>query len=284
MRKLVISFISGLLLVGCSSSSAGVTPTPTIEVSSTPVAEPTPTIETNITPLTDEYINQMEGYELLRYGFLGWMDDEDGLREVINRADDFPGFAFVSELSEKDAVYGKEGEDYNVYLLVPKKGHMIEIGEYNWYAGEMTEVFYKSDSGKPILYIETSDNKTYHGQIRIDGDMTLYTGFNIATSKLRTEFKMGVVDITPYEEFTSSEVPFYAQALHDKMTQVKEIQKIEREGGSALLSGEEIIFEDTLYVLVYARDKDGKDIFYGVSPTTNKVIRTEDHQNWTIAE
>ena len=280
MRKIIIGLLNCLLLIGCNGSSAQTEPSPTLEGSFGIEETATPDANTQETSLIDEYISQIEDYELLRYAFLGTMEEEDGLKEVLDRASSFPGFEFLNELSENDAVYGEPSEYYNVYLLIPKKGCNLQVGPYSWYADQMTEILYESNEGKPILYIETSDDTRYYGQIKIDNDMTLFTGFNIATSKLRTDFKMGVVDVTPYEQFTSAEIPFFSQAIHDITTQVAEIQKIEQEGGSVTISGEEIIFDDELYALVYTRDKNDKDIIYGVSPSSGSVVKTEDHREW----
>ena len=294
MKKIIVLFVMGVLLVsGCSPQTSVTqevsTPTPTPnETTSAPVETTSTPIESS-TDLTEEYLNQMEEYELLRYGFLGTINSEHNLEEVIERASTFDGLEFVKELKEDSVYYGKRGEESdNVYLLVPKKDVGLKIGEYSWYADEIVEsYYYEGEGGKPILFIESSEQAKPISRVLIEtgrDSLPMYTGFNITTGMLRTAFLMGVVDITPYEKFTTAEVPSYSQAIFDIMQSVPEIMEIEENGGSVSMSSEEFFFEDEIYAHIYTRDKDGNDVYYGISPSTGSVVKTKDHVEWTIVK
>lgn len=283
MKKILLGMLGLLLVCGCGQSKPEATPTPQEETTPTPVptAEPTENTEDLIT----NYTNSMEEYELLRYGFLGTMNSERSLEDVIERASTFDGLAFVKELKPEDCYYGEQGEENNVYLLVPKKDVFIQVGKYSWNAGEIVESYHDEQDGKPFLFIETAEYAKPISAVAIDtptGIMNMFTGFNVGSNMLRTDFLMGVVDITPYEKFNSSEVPFYSQAIFDIMQSVPEIMDIEKNGGTVSVSNEEIFYEDEIYAHIYARDKDGNDVYYGISPVTGSVIKTIDHVDWEV--
>ena len=50
------------------------------------------------------------------------------------------------------------------------------------------------------------------------------------------------------------------------------------------MSSEEFFFEDEIYAHIYTRDKDGNDVYYGISPSTGSVVKTKDHVEWTIVK
>ncbi|MBQ8995309.1 MAG: hypothetical protein IJ091_05800, partial [Oscillospiraceae bacterium] len=237
MRKIIALLLIALIFTACGSQDH--------EPVSPPVSNPvdpvsggdTSTDNTDGTASSKEmvkaYLDSMDDYEDLEIAFLGDMNSWRSLDDILERAENEFGFSFLSELGEEDIVYGEMDEYENgVYLIIPARNVDLSIGKYSWYADGMTEIWYKGEGSGPILFIEGVEDTMppsiieyvrYGNGFSADGFML--TGFNVTSSHLRTDYHMGIVDITPYDDLDPSEVPSYLQGFFDSLTLVAEVQE-----------------------------------------------------------
>lgn len=273
-----------------------VTPVTPKDTSGDPVKPETdqPPAGSGVKTETTDYRYGMEGYEDLEVAFLGCMYEGVTLDDIIDRAlndPDFSRFSFVREITDADIVYGLcNGFANNVYLVIPAFDTDIRIGEYNWYAGEMTEVWYSAENSDPVLFIEMADEMNALSRVEYtrhlsggDSEGWMEFGFDTLSSQLRTDYHMGIVDVTPYDSFDSGEIPFYQQSFFDILNMIAEIQDGLSKGMS-LNPMEEMTYDGDKYA-VYDLTDGSNHTLYGVhvnfSYGGNKVIKTTDYENWT---
>ena len=175
-------------------------------------------------PKTKKYLDAMDSYEFMEVALLGNIYVEDGvdLEFILNRAKDKMGLDFIDEIDKDHIIYGKQSLRSNyVYLFIPAKGMDLEVGSYNSDTDDISEVFYKAKSSLPFIYIESGEAMNPVGIVKYGSeesdyyDGRIFTGLDIMNSEIRSSFRMGLVDISDYNMFTSSEIPSYGQFIFD---------------------------------------------------------------------
>ncbi|MBQ1321386.1 MAG: hypothetical protein IIY53_07085 [Solobacterium sp.] len=298
MKKLITVILTAVMLGACGGKAADPTPTPADAPTPAPAGVPTakPASErpggagTAGSETPHPYVAGMEGYEDLEVAFLGTVNSERSRADVVARAASELNLPLAAEIDEDHVIYGDLGEyEDNVYLIIPAADTDLRVGRYSWYAGEITEVWYEAEKSQPILYVESAESDAPAGMIEYvrhfaDGttDGFIYTGFDLGDRVLRTAFHMGVVDITPYDFFSSDEIPFKEQSLFDALLQQAEVSQAVNSGGELMKMGE-FCYDANMY-LDYVLRKDDTDTHWaaGYLPDgTVDVICSEDGQNWT---
>ncbi len=275
MKRLTVLTAVFLLLSGCGSSSASEAKTTPeaqaeqIQASKTPEAEEAASEQTAASAA--DLRAEMEPYEDLRVAYLGTISADRSMEEVLARAEMIPGCAGVSVLAESRTVYGKKGTNENyVYLFIPAENTDVTAGTYNYYAGEIVDVFLQEENAEPFVYVETGEMCSPAGMISYvrhleTGDIEgfMYTGLTAVPPRLRTDYHMGIVDITPYEEYDSADLPFFAQAYFDKLCSYETIQDALNQGGTLNVM-EEMIWDGKAYT-VYTLDLEGAHTLYAIT-------------------
>ncbi|MBQ9328810.1 MAG: hypothetical protein IJ225_09795 [Solobacterium sp.] len=229
-------------------------------------------------------------YESLEVAYLGATSDTRSVNDIIERTASWEDFPDLTALSEEDIIYGSTDETYNnVYLLIPAKDTALTIGAYNWYAGELTTVYYEANLSSAVIYVEDSDSPTPRSIIRYartyDGSLIedeFFTGSSLIERSLRTDYHMGIVDITPYDNLDSSEFPFYGQAVLDLLTMDPVVQEVLVQGGTLAPMGEELI-EGNMYGVYDLELPDGTHWLCAATPAYDadpKVLVTKEPGNW----
>ena len=314
MKKLLPILCILLLLVSCGKMPA-VDPCPAVD----PIVNPDGSSGTNNSggttnpggtdtpkPETDQptgdaaahqgttaYRYGMDDYEDMRIAFLGCITHSRSLDDIIERAKKNPGFTdILNEITEDEIIYGDLGDFVsNVYLIIPAWDTDLTVGRYSWYANQIVETWYSRESSWPILYIERGEMIDIPGKIEYvrhfsDGetDGWMYTNFNCTNGHLRTDYHMGIVDITPYEDFTTDEISNYNQSFFDSLSGVWEI-KSGLDKGYSLSVMDEITYDGdpyALYVLTNTKgDTEGYYIIrYDFNTGAHKIYTSTDAVNW----
>ena len=292
MKKLIPALSALLVLSACGSSSSNnsgsvaATITPDQPASSSAPAE-SPSEGSQVNPR-----DHMEEYECMEVAFLGLADEKVSVSDVIENAKtNFSGFSWLSAVSDKDIVYGERGEHSdNVYVILPAETTDLRIGKYNWYAGEITDVYYDQKNSGPVIFVESAEKVSPTAKIEFvrhysgsDSNDGIYTGFSVAHNRLRTAYHMGTVDTTPYEKFSSAEVPFYSQYLYDTLTSFEEVQA-ELDKGGHLSVMDELIYDSYAYALYDLEREDGSHAGYAITPdqaAPTRVMSSADYTSWT---
>lgn len=301
MKKLLAILCAALILTACS----GTTETPEVPDSTdnggsgqnnTVIGDGQDTETSGPEGKMDAYLDSMDSYEDLEIAFLGLVDEYRTLDEVLERAEKEFGFSWIGEISEDNYVAGELGEyGNNVYLIIPARNVDLSIGKYSWYANEMVEIYYQSEDCEPFIYVETAEKTDrlaiieyvrHHGEGANMGSM--YTGFNLATSTLRTQYLMGIVDVTPYDKFAGGEVPFYLQSFMDSLSFVGEVQ-LAMQNNQQLSVMDEITYDGHSYALFVLLPPDGggagKETYYAVRYDSDnakmEMMVASDAMNWS---
>ena len=257
-----------ILLTGCGKAAPSGTAEGT-EPSAPVNTEAAGQKETEVSAALQAYIDEMEPYEIMRIAFLGGTGPDRTVDDILKRAAGLEGLSIVSEIPAERIIYGDQGQEQNnVYLIIPANKAGIRVGRYSFYAGEITEVWLDEKEAKPFIYVEDGDSVDPIGMIcymynGVDDGSSMYTGLAAVPGRLRTDYRMGVVDITPYDAFDSTEIGFYAQSYFDKLCSFEEVQAQQNAGGK-LDPMEEMIRDGHAY-MVYNMDVDGDYTLYGVT-------------------
>ena len=290
MKKLLI-LLALLLFCSCSSGPSSGTPISVAPPSEAPSQSPTPVPQPGADPDLEalrQVQEAMEPYEDLEIAFLGCLSEENPFEDILIRAAQY--WPVVQNITAERIILGDEG-DYSqyVYLLVPALNTDLQVGRYNYYAGEITDTWLEEKDALPLIYIESGDTIDPVGQIRYvrhfaDGDSEgwLYTGLQAGNRKLRTDYHMGVVDTTPYDIFTSAEVPFYAQYFFDTLCSYEEIADA-LNSGKELTPMEEILWDGHAYA-VYDIDHGDRHTLYGITilpeGDTSVIVSYDSGMSW----
>ena len=279
-KHLFAVLVAALIAGGCAGSTTPSAPASApAETPAEPAASPSaPAIagsaEPEMKPFASEDAlrqvqSELEPYVELEITFLGAVSQERTLDDILARA--AASGSCAGEIDDSRIFYGDRGEyTDNVYLLVPALNTDLKIGRYNWYAGEITETWVEETEALPLIYVEDGDLADPPGRIEYvrhlkDGDSEgiLYTGIGL-DGKLRTAYHMGVTDPTDYGSFDSSEIPFYAQSLHDRLMSFEEVSDAVN-AGAKLSVMQEMTWDGHVY-MVYDLENGGTNTLYGVRP------------------
>lgn len=280
MKRSLMLLLSVFLLTACGTSVQE----PAAQAEPTP--EPTAATERPDGDLTALEQYQAEVTADLQIGLLGVISEDNALDDILNRAASIPALAIGSQVPAERIVYGDRGKySDNVYLLIPSKNTDVTVGRYNWYAGEITETWFQETAALPFIYIEDGDSVDPVGRIEYvrhfeDGDTEgfMYTGLKAVPSHLRTDYHMGIEDITSYAEFSSSEVGSYAQSYFDTLCSYEEVQNGINQGNELSVM-DEMMYDGHAY-MVYSQETDSGNRLYAITREsqtgTSDVLYSED--------
>lgn len=269
-RRFIILTAAALVLCGCGKQE-NQTPDTTARPDRTPEAQQTP-----VTPvpaainIPADYRETME--EDLAIAYLGTASPEVSVQQVISDAYE-SGYGIIEKIAEDDVIYGDQGDFYNsVYLLIPAENTDLTVGRYSWYAGEMTEPFYSEENSGPVIYVETAESvspRTLIGYTRHfpDGNTEgwMYTGIEVQAGTLRTDFHMGIIDITAYDRLARDEIPFFADRYMEALMMQEGVQE-KLDNRMMLHELGEAWFDGIMYALYYISDaEDAERTFYGLT-------------------
>ena len=304
MKRLLPILLILLLLVSCGKTPETPEPVSVPSGPAAPAPSPEPVPATPDKPddpepapqpaktkeLTDAYIAAMDDYEDLEIAVLGVINQFQTLEQVLDRAVKTGKFPFLSEITESEMIFGDLSTTENyVYLIIPAANTDLTVGRYSWYAGEITQKWYSLANSRPILYIETADNSMRAGMIEYVRHLSMgvsqgnmFTGLSVADSKLRTAYLMGIVDVTPYEIFDSTEIPFYQQSFFDTLCEVAEVKDGLAKGANLSLM-DEFVYEGVPYALYVLSGT--TDTFFAIRydtyTGTRTILMSTDFQTWT---
>ncbi len=291
MKKLIPILTALLMLTACgSSASPAATP-----ASESPKPEETTSVQPAVTPETEpapEPRAHMEPYECMEVAFLGTTSQSQTPLDVIENARvNFPGFSWLAAIESKDIISGELSDTLNnVYVILPAETTDLKIGKYSWHAGEITDVYYEAKNSGPVVFVENGEAVSPLSRIEFvrhvndsASDDGIYTGFSLASDKLRTDYHMGTVDTTPYDKFSSAEVPFYRQYFFDTLNSYDEI-KNELDKGSKLAVMDEMFYEGIAYAIYDLEKPDVTHVGYAITPDPNapyRVMYSPDFRDWS---
>ncbi len=186
-------------------------------------------------PLYDYWLQKsrremIEEHSYLRLAFLGHVWEGQSLEEVLERAAGWPSFEICKEMDEEKIYYDDcDRSDCDAFLIIPEYESYVVLSPYTIADIPKQPFWYESDDPKAIIFLTRADRMDPRSQLMIttrEGDQaTIPLCFDVTTQKINTDCLMGVRDLTPYEEFDSTEIPFYLQGLFDAMYYLPEIQR-----------------------------------------------------------
>ena len=268
MKKLLLSIWALLLLVGCTSTKQD---------------------DQN---LLTTYQDNLEDYEIFEICFIGVRNNERSIQDLIDRISKQKGYEFIADFKDEDIYEGDLGlYNDNVYVIIPNDDVSVTVGRYSWYAGGITEIWHKTEDGKPFIYVESADSSNPVSMIEFVKNADagqMMTGFNNAYRRLRTDFLMGVVDITPYDKFSTDEIPSIDEVIDDILyNQLKVGEAIEH--GATLSTMGEQTWEGDYYVIKYLHTEEHNPLMcYGIHydrlSGKAKIIGSYDFMDWTYIQ
>ena len=248
-------------------------------------ADPDPVEEG--TPLTDAYRAEMDEYEVLEIMVLGTIEDDDGLADVLNRAEK-EGYHLIKEIANDHIIHGKHStvDGDLVYLLIPKEGLTLSLGSYDPLTNKASEVYFKEENALPVIYIESAAYMTPQGIIELDQDdlkMRMLTGIN-GQGELRTAFLMGIVDMTSYEKL---DLTAYGEILKKDLEENAPVAADDILNNEYMaLAMDEMLYEGKMYLIYSMENYTGlPNYLYGIHYDSEKnetrYIISYDHESWT---
>ncbi|MBQ6493317.1 MAG: hypothetical protein IJI92_05585 [Erysipelotrichaceae bacterium] len=275
MKKVIMILLLLLCLCSCAAENT--------ESSESP----------SVTPLTDSWREGMDDYEQLEIALIGGISPEFSLEDILKRAREELGLELISEIDEDHIVQGEKADLEYVYLIIPAKDTDLAIGSLDPLHDCMDEIYYMEENSAPVIYIESTDGMTPRGLIECvrhrgnDSDVThMYTGRNYGTGALRTDYLMGVVDITRYQEFTSGEIGFLGQLVFDYICyDIPEISEKIQVGEYSVHTMDEMMREGKMYLIYSITDADGNEqcllaVNYESKTREFRLLQTYDMENW----
>ena len=275
MRRIIPMILGALLIAGCGSKEPHIAEEPEIRPSQIQIDSAE---EKKRKAFVAEYLKNMDDYETMEIAFLGTIGETKTLNDVVTRAAEMDGLEIAGNVKDDHYVYTSNGNEIqNVYLLIPASGIDLSIGHLDLATGAIDSVYMESSGSEPVILMEVADvfDPQFQIDIKNNGEITdsIMTGFNVSSSKLRTAYHMGVVDITPYDELPGGEVPFYSQSLFDYTSSLT---------GKQLKLMYEMILVDHMYAIF---GDEQEDLMYAVTLNSQtgeyECLKTEDLMEWT---
>lgn len=238
-------------------------------------------------PLTKQYIESMEDYEFMEVSLLGCLYENDKLEDILNRAKDKLNLSFIDEIDDDHIIYGDQSLRMNyVYLITPKNNVNITVGSYDASTNDISKVHYSSKNSLPFIYIESGEVSNPVGMIKYDIEQEensayyMYTGLDIMNNRLRTQYRMGLVDMSDYLMFDQGELPFYSQFVFDVLQSMPEVA-YEIAQGNYLSYMDEAMIEENMYsVFSLASNNKLYAINYSSERNDFKYLISDDGTNW----
>ena len=250
--------------------------------------------QASVFPKCDDYMSKMEAWETLEVAYIGMTSPDRSVDDIIDRAANELGFPFADELRSR-IVYGAcSAFDNCVYLFIPTPDLNLYIGQYSWYAGEVTHEWFSEQHAKPFIFVETSNDQNPLSQIVFapegvamhDGDF-MYTGLNFVTGELRTDYHMGFVDMTDYDALEYDERPFYAQYFFDTLLSFDEISDKVYNKNYTINNMDEMFYDGDMFNVYSLSDPSGNvdsllAVHLNMVDSSLKVMQSDPSgQSWT---
>ena len=309
MKKYLGIFCVFALLCGCSSpASSSAEPEPAVSprptVSPRPAVTPTPTPDAEIPPAPvfpasaspvssygegswlKEYRDSMDG-PLADIAFIGQIDSEQSLEDVLTRASGWQEFRFLQETGTDRLYYGDRSTiRENVYLIIPKRGVHVTIWEREGSIDQIGDIYYEASDDGPFLFVEEGDEMDAPSVIcarKPNGDADLIlSGTDALYGRLRTEQHMGFADVTPYDVFTNLDIPMYGQICLDSLLAIPEVSEAMSAGAQLSAFGDGLVQDDMC--IIYAVVSGDAEKYYAVHWDTEdqeaEIYGSDDGSVW----
>ncbi|MBQ6478618.1 MAG: hypothetical protein IJI44_04525 [Erysipelotrichaceae bacterium] len=159
-----------------------------------------------------EEVPEPEFYERAVIVFLGCTGEDRDLESILVRAVEKLHLDVVGGIDKKHIIYGKQGEENNVYLIVPEKDITLTIVSFP----DINKIYYQGD--KPVIFVENNDVMNIDAQFTAmkAGDKSeatpFYLGIDPSSNVLfvNDAIAQGVDDQSDYDIFDESELPDHA--------------------------------------------------------------------------
>ena len=211
-------FVLLLGLTGCKKREEPVEVTESVEeikeietTEEIPAEEPEKEEET--VPETAE-AEEPAFYERAKIVFLGCTGEDRDLDVILERAVDRLHLNTVKNIKQDHIIYGKQGTENNVYLIVPEKNITITIASFP----DMSKVYFREENSKPVVFVETADMTHLHSvftAMKADDKsepVQFYLGIDPCSNVLflNNAISKGVEDLSDYDIFDESELKDHA--------------------------------------------------------------------------
>ena len=211
-------FVFLLLLTGCrKKEEPEEVSEPVEEVQETQTDEQIPEEETEpeeeIVPETAEPEAPVF-YEKAKIVYLGCTGEDRDLDAILERAADRMHLSAVKNIKKDHIIYGKQGEEDNVYLIIPEKDITLTIASFP----DMSKTYYREENSGPVIYVEKNDVMNIDSvftAVRPDDrseTQQFYIGIDPSNNVLfvNDAISQGVDDQSDYDIFDESELKDYA--------------------------------------------------------------------------
>ena len=177
------------------------------------VPEEEPKTEEEIIPETAEP-DEPVFYERAKIVFLGCISEDRDLDMILDRAVDTLHLNTVKNIKKDHIVYGRQGSENNVYLIIPEKDITLTIASYP----KMSKTYFQEKNSKPVIFIEDNDathlNSVFTAMKADDRSEArqFYLGIDPSTNVLfvNDALSQGIEDQSDYDIFDENELRDYA--------------------------------------------------------------------------
>ncbi|MBR2534422.1 MAG: hypothetical protein IKE50_06565 [Erysipelotrichaceae bacterium] len=153
-------------------------------------------------------------YERAKIVFLGCISEDRDLDMILGRAIDTLHLNTVRNIKKDHIVYGRRGNENNVYLIIPEKDITLTIASYP----KTDKTYFQERNSKPVIFIEDSDathlNSVFTAIKADDASEArqFYLGIDPSTNVLfvNDALSQGIEDQSDYDIFDESELKDYA--------------------------------------------------------------------------
>lgn len=177
------------------------------------IPEEEPEKEEEIVPETTEP-DKPVFYERAKIVYLGCTSQDRDLDFILERAVDKLHLNTVKNIKKDHIVYGTQGDENNVYLIIPQKDITLTITSYP----KTAKTYFHEANSKPVIFIEDSDvthlNSLFTAMKADDKSepVQFYLGIDPSANVLfvNDAISQGVEDQSDYDIFDESELKDHA--------------------------------------------------------------------------
>ena len=269
MKKIIILIMTCILLFSCDSN----------------------TNPLDKKPKTKQYLENMDSYEFMEVALIGMLDESDrSLEYILNRAKEKLGLDLIEEIDSDHIIYGEQSLRFNnVYLFIPTSNMNITVGSYDSNTDDISKVYYEAKNSLPFIYVESAEIMNPKGMVKYSSDETdytdgmMYTGIDVMNHDLRTEYRMGLVDINDINIFDAGEYLVFSQFIFDMANDFSQANYEKQ----IHFMGEMMIDSDMYYIFTVEDELTG-DILHAINYSSEKnefkYLVSEDGVNWVVPD
>lgn len=216
IRLIIISvFVLLLCISGCKKKEK---PEEIIEPAEEVIEEPVQEEEVQETEeeIVPETVEPQEPvfYEKAKIVFLGCTGEDRDLDSILERAVSRLHLNTINSIGKDHVIYGKQGNENNVYLIVPEKDITLTIGSYP----DLSKTYFREENSKAVIFVETNDvthvNSVFTAVKADDKSEPMQFCLGIDPSSnvllLNDAISQGVDDQSDYDIFDESELKDHA--------------------------------------------------------------------------